>query len=216
MVVGGDNGWEVSFDGNVNAFYTVGDYDKGYVTEAADKTSSRVHSGFLPAFFSFNVKSPTIDGMTGSARISFAPTIQTGGTKTQFSSQSGNVGPVPGIGGATIDTREVVANLSGEAEGGLALAKDQPKVASVEVPPNAVRSIFARFVAKAEGRGVAHVGLRAAGSDGDRATQETTIEPAGASTMARPLEAPPNGLLRQASRKIRLSRVLLSSMISRT
>jgi hypothetical protein len=113
VVVGGDNGWEVSFDGNVNAFYTVGDYDQGYVSEAADKTSSRVHSGFLPAFFSFNVKSPTIDGMTGSARISFAPTIQTGGTKTQFSSQSGNVGPVPGIGGATIDTREVVANLSG-------------------------------------------------------------------------------------------------------
>ena len=113
VVVGGDNGWEVSFDGNVNAFYTVGDYDQGYVSEAADKTSSRVHSGFLPAFFSFNVKSPTIDGMTGSARISFAPTIQTGGNKTQFSSQSGNVGPIPGIGGATIDTREVVANLSG-------------------------------------------------------------------------------------------------------
>lgn len=113
VVVGGDNGWEVSFDGNVNAFYTVGDYDQGYVAEAADKTSSRVHSGFLPAFFSFNVKSPTIDGMTGSARISFAPTIQTGGHKTQFSSQSGNVGPVPGINGATIDTREVVANLSG-------------------------------------------------------------------------------------------------------
>lgn len=73
--------------------------------------------------------------------------------------------------------RAVTLDLS--AEGGLALAKDQPKVASVEVPPNAVRSIFARFVAKAEGRGVAHVGLRAAGSDGDRATQETTIEPAG-------------------------------------
>ena len=113
VVVGGDNGWEVSFDGNVNAFYTVGDYDQGYLTEAADKTSSRVHSGYLPAFFSFNVKSPTIDGMTGSARISFAPTIHTGGNKTQFSSQSGNVGPVPGINGATIDTREVVANLSG-------------------------------------------------------------------------------------------------------
>jgi len=112
VVVGGDNGWEVSFDGNVNAFYTVGDYDKGYITEAADKTSSRVHSGFLPAFFSFNVKSPTIDGMTGSARISFAPVIHTGGNKTQFSSQSGNVGPIPNIGGATIDTREVVANLS--------------------------------------------------------------------------------------------------------
>lgn len=113
VVVGGDNGWEVSFDGNVNAFYTVGDYDQGYTNGAADKTSSRVHSGYLPAFFSFNVKSPTIDGMTGSARISFAPTIHTGGNKTQFSSQSGNVGSQSGINGAAIDTREVVANLSG-------------------------------------------------------------------------------------------------------
>ncbi len=110
VVVGGDNGWEVSFDGNVNAFYTVGDYDKGYVTEAANKTSSRVHSGFLPAFFSFNVKSPTVDGMTGSARISFAPTIQTGGAKTSF---YGAGSSSPGIQGASIDTREVVANLSG-------------------------------------------------------------------------------------------------------
>ena len=69
VVVGGNDGWEVSFDGNVNAFYTVGNYDAGYVTETADKDSSRVHSGFLPAFFSFNVKSPTVNGMTGSARL---------------------------------------------------------------------------------------------------------------------------------------------------
>ncbi len=112
VVVGGDNGWEVSFDGNVNAFYTVGDYDKGYVTEATDKTSSRVHSGFLPAFFSFNVKSPTIDGMTGSARISFAPTIESAnGNKTSYYAGSHPTGT--GIQGASIDTREVVANLSG-------------------------------------------------------------------------------------------------------
>jgi len=114
VVVGGNDGWEVSFDGNVNAFYTVGDYDQGYVTESVDKNSSRVHSGFLPAFFSFNVKSPTVNGMTGTARISFAPTIQTGGAKTQFSAQgSPNTGPITGINGATIDTREVVVNLSG-------------------------------------------------------------------------------------------------------
>lgn len=110
VVVGGDNGWEVSFDGNVNAFYTVGDYDKGYMGESKDTNNQRVTSGYLPAFFSFNVKSPTIDGMTGSARISFAPTIHNGGTKTQFGgSANGN----PGIQGAQIDTREVVANLSG-------------------------------------------------------------------------------------------------------
>jgi len=113
VVVGGNDGWEVSFDGNVNAFYTVGNYDAGYVGEAADTDSSRVHSGYLPAFFSFNVKSPTVNGMTGTARISFAPTIHTGGAKTQFSSTSNTNGALPGISGATIDTREVVANLSG-------------------------------------------------------------------------------------------------------
>ncbi len=113
VVVGGNDGWEVSFDGNVNAFYTVGDFDAGYVTEANNKDSSRVHSGFLPAFFSFNVKSPTVNGVTGTARISFAPVIHTGGNKTTYSAQSGNVGPVSNITGAQIDTREVVANLSG-------------------------------------------------------------------------------------------------------
>lgn len=113
VVVGGNDGWEVSFDGNVNAFYTVGDYDKGYVTESTDMDSSRVHSGFLPAFFSFNAKSPTINGMTGTGRISFAPTIQTGGSKTQFNANASGANNIDGIGGATIDTREVVANLNG-------------------------------------------------------------------------------------------------------
>ncbi|MEE2982901.1 MAG: porin, partial [Pseudomonadota bacterium] len=113
VVVGGDDGWEVSFDGNVNAFYTVGDYDAGYVSETADMDSSRVHSGFLPAFFSFNVKSPTVNGLTATGRISFAPTIQTGGAKTQFAAQTNATGNIPGINGATIDTREVLANLSG-------------------------------------------------------------------------------------------------------
>lgn len=116
VVVGGNDGWEVSFDGNVNAFYTIGDMDAGFVTESVDKDTTRVHSGFLPAFFSFNVKSPTVNGMTGTARISFAPTIHNGGAKTQFTAQangSGSRGNLDGIGGATIDTREVLANLSG-------------------------------------------------------------------------------------------------------
>ena len=86
VVVGGDNGWEVSFDGNVNAFHVYGDYDAGWTylglgsptvgTPAApvslgnDIDGARVTSGFLPAFFSFNVKSPTVNGMTGSAILS--------------------------------------------------------------------------------------------------------------------------------------------------
>lgn len=122
VVVGGNDGWEVSFDGNVNAFYTVGDYDAGYVTAPADSDNSRVHSGFLPAFFSFNVKSPTVGGLTGTGRISFAPVIHTGGAKTQFSQQGNSSfgtgtplagGALDGINGATIDTREVLANLEG-------------------------------------------------------------------------------------------------------
>lgn len=114
VVVGGDNGWEVSFDGNVNAFYTAGDYDAGYVTGgAAPVDTARITSGFLPAFFSFTAKSPTVNGLTGTARISFAPTINNGGAKTQFSTVA-NTGGVPGINGATIDTREVLANISGD------------------------------------------------------------------------------------------------------
>ena len=121
VVVGGNDGWEVSFDGNVNAFYTVGDYDAGYVTAPADSDNVRVSSGFLPAFFSFNVKSPTVNGVTGTGRISFAPVIHTGGAKSQFSHQGnsafgaarGGGGAFDGISGATIDTREVLANLDG-------------------------------------------------------------------------------------------------------
>ncbi len=39
VVVGGDSGWQVSFDRNVNAFYPLGDYDQGDGAQAADKTS---------------------------------------------------------------------------------------------------------------------------------------------------------------------------------
>ena len=119
VVVGGDNGWEVSFDGNINAFYTVGDYDAGFDTlglggTKADLDTSRVASGFLPAFFSFNVKSPTVNGMTATGRFSFAPTIQNNGFKNQVYGISGlGQGRSQGIQGASIDTREVVVNLDG-------------------------------------------------------------------------------------------------------
>ncbi len=112
VVVGGDNGWEVSFDGNVNAFYTNINYDKCTNAGAActgtfvAEDSSRVTSGFLPAFFSFNVKSPTVNGLTGSARISFAPAIQT-------NKGTNSIGSSGGLVGAQIDTREVLGNVAG-------------------------------------------------------------------------------------------------------
>ena len=119
VVVGGDNGWEVSFDGNINAFYVTGDYDANYSTLGfasgrAARDVSRVQSGFLPAFFSFNVKSPTVNGMTATGRFSFAPAIQNGNAKNQTygAGLSGN-GATQGIQGSSIDMREVVVNLDG-------------------------------------------------------------------------------------------------------
>lgn len=112
VVVGGDNGWEVSFDGNVNGFYVNSDIDplptqsSGGVLAGAtlnalspDQDVSRVRTGLLPAFFSFNVKSPTVNGLTGKARISFAPQINNANTETAF--------------GAQIDMREVFFDVEG-------------------------------------------------------------------------------------------------------
>ncbi len=150
VVVGGDNGWEVSFDGNVNAFYMNGDHDEGFSGTGwtapvdvdgtgtfvrqgnngrADQAfvsdqlnTSRIQNGFLPAFFSFNVKSPTVNGMTGTARISFAPQISSGNTKNNgytnadSALRAGNANDTFGGGGrqgASIDMREVLVNLEG-------------------------------------------------------------------------------------------------------
>lgn len=112
VVVGGDNGWEVSFDGNVNGFYVNSDIEpapaqaSGGVLAGAtlnalapDQDVSRVRTGLLPAFFSFNVKSPTVNGLTGKGRISFAPQINNANTETAF--------------GAQIDMREVFFDVEG-------------------------------------------------------------------------------------------------------
>jgi hypothetical protein len=123
VVVGGDNGWEVSFDGEINQFYTFSDYDalpanatrvvagvnpSGAVlggalnnglapTRVADPSlgagnlaavdESRMQTGLLPLFYSFNVKSPTVNGLTGGARFSFAPQTQNPHTETAFGAQ---------------------------------------------------------------------------------------------------------------------------------
>ncbi len=130
VVVGGDNGWEVSFDGNINAFYTVTDSDRGYTalgfnspgttnavgTFAAvpDIDQSRVQSGFLPAYFSFNVKSPTIGGLTATGRITFAPQIQNGNVKNQLHANGGLNAGSQGFQGSNLDTREVVVDVDGD------------------------------------------------------------------------------------------------------
>jgi hypothetical protein len=96
VVVGGDNGWEVSFDGNINQFYVysdlegrpdsviggnlVSDFD---VAPGASESSSRFRTGLLPALFSFNVKAPTWNNLDMGARVSFAGQTQNPNTKNR-------------------------------------------------------------------------------------------------------------------------------------
>ncbi len=158
VVVGGDNGWEVSFDGNVNGLYVYEDTDEapsllsarqvcGEATfdltdgcaaddlrnqldrdlnadileaDAADiaittrrgggignpgDSSSRIRTGLLPAFFSFNVRSPEVSGLRGSARISFSPQIQNANRKNNFGNGT--------QAGSQIELREVFFNVEG-------------------------------------------------------------------------------------------------------
>lgn len=114
VMVGGENGWEVSFDGNVNQFYVYSDVDgvnsagnSDFLMGAPDTETSRLRNGLLPAFFSFNVKAPTTNGLDMGARISFAPNTNANATKNSFYA-NGN-----GLQGAGIDLREVFFTVDG-------------------------------------------------------------------------------------------------------
>jgi hypothetical protein len=105
VVVGGDNGWEVSFDGNVNSFLVLERPDAKPDstiggTISGDQDSARVRTGLLPAVFAFNVRSPIVNGLRGSARIGFYPQVQNAKTKNQFGSQ--------------VDFREAFFKVEGE------------------------------------------------------------------------------------------------------
>ena len=152
VVVGGDGGWEVSFDGNINGFYVYSDRDPQpevsrtltvrpmtgavvpadtmgavTVTQVGDRaggaiggngtSSSRVRTGLLPAFFSFNVRSPEVNGLAGSARISFAPQIQNANTKNQLNDVSG------GQLGAGVDLREAFFNVESAKYGTISVGR---------------------------------------------------------------------------------------------
>jgi hypothetical protein len=97
--LGGDNGWEVTYGGFINLFYTQSDWDFG--PGVADEDSSHLNEGLLPAFHTFTVKSPTINGLTGTGQITFAP------------DSSGAKGKELNKGGGEIDMREVFFNVEG-------------------------------------------------------------------------------------------------------
>jgi hypothetical protein len=68
IVVGGENGYEFSVDGNINQFFTYTDDN----TTGGEEVSE-VRNGLLPTFFGFNVSAPEINGLKIGARVSISP-----------------------------------------------------------------------------------------------------------------------------------------------
>lgn len=99
IVLGGDNGWEVSYGGFVNLFYTQSDFE---FADGSSEDSSHLNEGLLPAFHTLTAKSPEIGGLKGTAQITFAP--DSSGAKNKRLNK----------GGAEIDMREVFFNVSGD------------------------------------------------------------------------------------------------------
>lgn len=110
IVVGGENGYEFSVDGNINQFFVQSDAD---VAAGGSNDNSRVRNGLLPTFFGFNVKAPEINGLTVGARVSISPSTNGGsyfdGVTTDL---AGNV-----IGGSqngsAMEQREAFATVDG-------------------------------------------------------------------------------------------------------
>jgi len=106
IVVGGEDGWTFSTDGNVNLFmrYTTADdrpdnVHSAFYTLSDDEESFRMRSGFLPGVLAFNVKSPTMAGLDMGARVGFYPNPQNANTKNSFNTQ--------------IDLREIFFTVDG-------------------------------------------------------------------------------------------------------
>lgn len=111
----GDGGWEVSFDGSVNGFAIWSSADNAPTTPAGftrfgsvgtpaangDGTvndSFRVRTGLLPAVWGMNVKAPTTGGLDMAARIGLYPNISNN-LKNSF--------------GADLDMREIFFTVDG-------------------------------------------------------------------------------------------------------
>ncbi|MHC1697682.1 MAG: hypothetical protein AB9919_06405 [Geobacteraceae bacterium] len=116
FVVGGENGWQMSYDGMINVFmvYDAKDqlqYKDGTIKAASpysELQSFRIRTGLLPSIFAFNVKSPTIDGVDYAARIGLYPQVQNNGTRT-------GLGPGSPIdSGTSLDIREVFFTADGK------------------------------------------------------------------------------------------------------
>ena len=100
VVLGGADGWEVSYGGFINLFYTQSDFEGG-------EDSAHLQEGLLPAFHTMVVKTPEVNGLTGTGQITFA--VDSSAEKGGRLNKSGVLGT-----GSNIDMREVFFNVSGD------------------------------------------------------------------------------------------------------
>ena len=103
VVLGGADGWEVSYGGFINLFYTQSDFDFG----GSSEDSAHLQEGLLPSFHTMTVKTPEVNGLTGTGQITFA--VDSSSEKGSRLNKSGVLGT-----GSNIDMREVFFNVSGD------------------------------------------------------------------------------------------------------
>jgi hypothetical protein len=101
-----DGGWQLSFEGFVNAFGVDEMGSKTPVGAAADpllnssnQNEFRVRTGLLPGLFAFNVGAPKVDGLDIKARVGLYPQINNASSRNAF--------------GAQIDLREIYFTVDG-------------------------------------------------------------------------------------------------------
>ena len=113
----GEGGWEVSFDGSVNGFYSFQTTDELTATDSSTNAThtgedtdgedtARITTGLLPAVWGMNVKAPTTNGLDMAARIGLYPQIENNRRKN-------NLGASGAQAGAQIDMREIFLTVDG-------------------------------------------------------------------------------------------------------
>jgi len=102
--LGGNNGWEVDYGGFINLFYNQVNFNYNGGTS---ENSSHLNEGLLPAFHTLTAKSPEVDGLKGTAQITFA--VDSSSNKDGRLNKAGVFNT-----GSTIDMREVFFNVSGD------------------------------------------------------------------------------------------------------
>lgn len=104
VVLGGENGWEVSYGGFINLFYNQVDFK---FNGGTSENSAHLNEGLLPSFHTMTVKTPEVNGLRGTGQITFA--VDSSQSKSARLNKPGLFGGID----STIDMREVFFNVSG-------------------------------------------------------------------------------------------------------